>query len=156
MINKPEAIFFDSQWQTIGSNFNSDLQFSSGFHPTFPSCASVPSKKEFFRCSNFPFKMQSIPTLGVSNPIFTVCSWASTREKELSFYFLSIASAAITRLVISWCEMHNSRRKREGDLREREMSQPTEKRGEKRYTKITLTFLNYPTYWKLPFTRIIH
>jgi len=90
--------------------------------------------------------MQSIPTLGVSNPIFTVCSWASTREKELSFYFLSIASAAITRLVISWCEMHNSRRESAGDLREREreMSQPTEKKGEKRYTKITLTFLNYP------------
>lgn len=68
--------------------------------------------------------MQSIPTLGVSNPIFTVCSWASTREKELSFYFLSIASAAITRLVISRCEMHNSRRESEGDLRERERNEP--------------------------------
>lgn len=76
--------------------------------------------------------MQSIPSLGVSNPIFTVCSWASTREKELSFYFLSIASAAITRLVISWCEMHNSKRESEGDFRERETErQPTKKKGER-------------------------
>lgn len=81
-----------------------------------PSCASVPSKKEFFRCSNFPFKMnQSIPTLGASNPIFMVCSRASTkkeRRKEILFYFLSMASTAIIRLVATWCEMHNSKKKR--------------------------------------------
>lgn len=85
--------------------------------------------------------MQSIPTLGVSNPIFTVCSWASTRKKELSFYFLSIASAAVTRLVISWCEMHNSRRESRGDLREREeWTNLSKKRVEKRNMKITDIF----------------
>jgi len=89
--------------------------------------------------------MQSIPTLGVTNPIFTVCSWASTREKELSFYFLSIASAAVTRLVISWCEMHNSRRESRGDLRKGGMNQFLKKESgkEKHENNINIFQVSY-------------